>query len=67
VAAGGLVGRRVSWVRSLASGGPGPRLGWPCRLLRGGAGPCRGAWPGARAHVARSPPLPRGDRSPVTV
>ena len=65
VAAGGLVGWRVSWVRSWPPGwsGVAPGLTVPPPPGRSGS-LSRGAWPGAPDRVARSPALPRGDRSP---
>ena len=59
-------GRRVSWVRSGALKGgswSAPGLAVPPPPGRRGS-LSRGAWPGARARVARSPALPRGGRSP---
>src|SRR5271165_3801825 len=65
VAAGGLVGWRVSWVRPGPPGvsGVAPGLAVPPPLGRCGS-LSRGAWPGGPDRVARSPALPRGGRSP---
>ena len=64
VAAGGLVGWRASWVRTWLPGwsGVAPGLAVPPPPGRCGS-LSRGAWPGGRARVARSPALPRGARS----
>ena len=65
VAAGGLVGWRVSWVRAWPPGfsGVAPGLAVPRPPGRCGS-LSRVSWPGGRARVARSPALPRGARSP---
>ena len=65
VAAGGLVGWRVSWVRAWLPGWSwvAPGLAVPRPLGRDGSR-SRGARPGGRARVARAPALPRGARSP---
>ena len=68
VAAGGLVGWRVSWVRDWLPvvAGAAPGLAVPRPLGRDGSR-SRGARPGGRARVARAPALPRGARSPWVV
>src|SRR5258708_27454858 len=63
VAAGGLVGWRVSWVRARSPGWSGVAPGLAVPPPSGRAGSLsRGAWPGGRVRVARSPALPRGAR-----